>query len=161
MCLSQTATPELLELLDFVASGAEASWGLTQGELAHAFLSSQPERIASMQEHRMLNGIVEALPADAAARSMQRLALFAHLPPIRKGMPTTSKPYSRVPHGTVGGVFGPPPLEGKPLISPTQTVPPPLPISNFRAAPTPKPAALERKLRAQRELATRPRAGQS
>ena len=102
-------------------------WGVEQNEFVQAFLETQPNRIAQVAENKLLDTIVDALPVDAVARSMQRLALFSNLPPVRNKLPTTEKKFSRIPQypnlpakshtnlekgvetRVAGGVFGPVP----------------------------------------------------
>ena len=149
--------PKLLELLTYVADGAERYWHVSQGELVQAFLEAQPQAVKEIAEDRLVDGLVDSLPVDAVARSMQRLALFAHLPPIRKELPTRSRPFSRIQQWpnppprsaryqppVAGGVFGPPPEAHRPQLSTQETRAPQAPLPDV--SPRTLPKEIERRI---------------
>lgn len=166
LCVQTCTGDELLELLRFVSDGAATYWSLNQPELVQAFLEAQPERVARLAEDKLLDGIVDSLPTDAVARSMQRLALFAHLPPVRARLPKAHRAFERIeqypnppprsearPHPKcAGGLFGPPPaerdvlLDGTEIHAPQDTWQHSLPSLSPRS----KPQALERRIAASR-----------
>ena len=166
LCVQSCSATELLGLLGFISEGASKHWGLARNELVQTFLQEQPQRIAALAEDKLLDGIVETLPADAVARSMQRLALFAHLPPIRSRLPIAPKPFERISQApnppprsarrgpaVAGGVFGPPPVADKPYMPAQETSAPPPPSTLREAAQhTPIPPATSRAARNPRAL---------
>ena len=140
---------------------ASRYWGLEQSELVQGFLMGQPSQIAQRAEDKLLDGIVDALPADAVTRSMQRLALFTHLPPIRKGLSQPPRAFERIKQfpnppprsaryqpPVAGGVFGPPPEAHKAVLTATQTRAPQAPLPTL--SPRSQPRALERRIASSR-----------
>jgi hypothetical protein len=145
------------------AAQAATYWQLEPAHLVQSFLEGQSERVARAAEDRLLDEIIDSLPPDAVVRAMQRLALFAHLPPIRKGLPTPTKPYERIQQypnpppksaarptpPVAGGIFGPPPGAQTLVLDATQTRRPQdsfervLPI----VSPRSKPSEIERKIK--------------
>ena len=159
LLLTQTIdASELMELLTFLRENVKRYWGVEQNEFVQAFLETQPNRIAQVAENKLLDTIVDALPVDAVARSMQRLALFSNLPPVRNKLPTTEKKFSRIPQypnlpakshtnlekgvetRVAGGVFGPVPGKKTVLLPASETHSP----RNAAPAGAPQPALLPR-----------------
>lgn len=88
LCLQSTSTADLLDLLQFISTCAEQYWGLSPSELTQSFLRQQPVRLAAMAEDRLLDDLLQMLPAGAIARQMRRITLHAHLPAIRSHLPS-------------------------------------------------------------------------
>ena len=111
----------------------------------------QPERIATTEEARIIDSLVEALPAASVVRSMQRMAIYAHLPPIRNCIPPPPrKPFrSLVPQPPGGAPVPAPPRSA--------THQPPPGAARGTTATTPRapvaPRDIERSLRARRAAA--------
>jgi hypothetical protein len=161
LCVQEASPPELLELLEHVSSGASEYWGLSQSELVQSFLEAQPERVASLAQDQLLNGIVDTLPANSVAKSLQRMALYSHLPPIRSMLPKASRAFERIEqaanppprsgayalrggHSVAGGIFGPPPNAGRPMLYATQTFAPP--AAPPQPSPREKPRVIDKRL---------------
>lgn len=108
-----------------------------------------------MEEHRLLDSIMTLLPTETAARAMQRLALHAHLPPIRSRIPQTSKPFSRSKQQHPGGLFGPKPTAGKALLFPqaSHRSRPASPLASPRLASSPRHLASPSHLTSQETVA--------
>lgn len=143
---------ELLSFLHFIAGNAHRWWNTTRSQIIQSFLSGQSEHIAFTEESRIIDSIVGLLPADAVARSMQRLALFSNLPPVHAMIPKPRQPFERIlqvpsppPRSArsaledqKGDLFGPSPKTGRALITAKETGPPPLPVGMLgRGAPPP------------------------
>ena len=96
---------ELMRLLHWVTSHSKPYWGLQQTELLQSLLRGLQQagadpasvRAAKLAEDKLVNGLVDTLPAETVAKSLQRLALYSHLPPIRSQLPKEKqKPYERI-----------------------------------------------------------------
>ena len=110
---------ELLQQLNHVRDRCDA-WELSEGELVQHFLSLQPQRLKGMGEAELLYALIELLPSESAARLLRHIALFTHLPPVRKQLHRPVVPYARAVPTQSGGVFGPTPPPGKPHLGATQ-----------------------------------------
>ena len=140
---------ELMRLLHWVTSHSKPYWGLQQTELLQSLLRGLQQagadpasvRAAKLAEDKLVNGLVDTLPAETVAKSLQRLALYSHLPPIRSQLPKEKqKPYERIQQARnlpprsyravlqgpiAGGLFGPAPVNDKAFLPKQETQAPP------------------------------------
>ena len=64
-----------------------------------------------MSETKIIDALVELLPASTAARAMERLVVYSHLPPIRRHLKRPAHAYTRAALASDGGLFQPPGAE--------------------------------------------------
>ena len=60
-----------------------------------------------MSETKIIDALVELLPASTAARAMERLVVYSHLPPIRRHLKRPAHAYTRAALASDGGLFQP------------------------------------------------------
>ena len=63
-----------------------------------------PIWLAALGEAQLIAALMELLPAATAARALEQLALYSHLPPVRQHLPPQQQFFERA-GGTEGGHF--------------------------------------------------------